>query len=66
MDDKGPIEVEAAYPVYADPINPLKRSRITEPMDLGVRRSTPFSAAARASGWGCFQVPAWGRAFSWG
>ena len=37
IDDKGPIKCEDEYPVYAEPINPLKRGRITEPMDLGVR-----------------------------
>jgi flagellum-specific ATP synthase len=37
IDDKGPIELEEEYPIYADPINPLKRGRIVEPMDLGIR-----------------------------
>jgi len=37
IDNKGPIEVEEEYPIYADPINPLHRGRISEPMDLGVR-----------------------------
>jgi flagellum-specific ATP synthase len=37
IDDKGPIDVEEEYPIYADPINPLNRGRIFEPMDLGVR-----------------------------
>ncbi|MCD6153928.1 MAG: flagellar protein export ATPase FliI [Syntrophobacterales bacterium] len=37
VDDKGSIEPEDEYPIYADPINPLKRGRITEPMDLGIR-----------------------------
>ena len=37
IDNKGPIECESEYPIYADPINPLKRGRITEPVDLGIR-----------------------------
>ncbi len=37
IDNKGPIQVEEEYPIYADPINPLQRGRISEPMDLGVR-----------------------------
>ncbi|MDI9571118.1 MAG: flagellar protein export ATPase FliI [Pseudomonadota bacterium] len=37
IDDQGPIAAAAAYPIYADPINPLKRGRITEPMDLGIK-----------------------------
>ncbi|PKN33649.1 MAG: flagellar protein export ATPase FliI [Deltaproteobacteria bacterium HGW-Deltaproteobacteria-19] len=37
MDVGGPIQGTASYPLYADPINPLLRGRIREPMDLGVR-----------------------------
>jgi flagellum-specific ATP synthase len=37
IDGKGPIDLEEDYPIYADPINPLQRGRISEPMDLGVR-----------------------------
>lgn len=37
IDNKGPLECEIEYPIYADPINPLKRGRITEPVDLGIR-----------------------------
>ena len=54
MDDKGPIEVEAAYPVYADPINPLKRSRITEPMDLGVRAINALFSCGKGQRMGVF------------
>lgn len=37
IDNKGPVECESEYPIYADPINPLKRGRIAEPLDLGIR-----------------------------
>jgi len=37
IDNKGPIECESEYPIYADPINPLERGRIVEPVDLGIR-----------------------------
>ena len=37
IDNKGPITPEDAYPIYADSLNPLKRSRIREPLDIGVR-----------------------------
>jgi flagellum-specific ATP synthase len=37
IDNKGPIEFVDEYPIYADPINPLDRGRIKEPMDLGIR-----------------------------
>jgi flagellum-specific ATP synthase len=37
IDDKGSIDYDDSYPIYADPINPLKRGRIEAPMDLGVK-----------------------------
>ncbi len=37
MDGKGPLEAEAFYPLYADPLNPMERERILEPVDVGVR-----------------------------
>ena len=37
IDGKGPIDLEDEYPLYAEPINPLQRGRIEEPMDLGIR-----------------------------
>jgi flagellum-specific ATP synthase len=37
MDGKGPIVAEDHYPLYAEPLNPMTRERITEPVDVGVR-----------------------------
>ncbi len=37
LDGLGPVPVEARYPLYATPMNPLSRRRIAKPMDLGVR-----------------------------
>ena len=37
IDDKGVLGSEDEYPIYVDPINPLKRGRIREPVDLGIR-----------------------------
>lgn len=37
IDDKGPFKEEARYPLYAEPIGPLERSLIREPMDIGIR-----------------------------
>jgi flagellum-specific ATP synthase len=37
IDDKGPLAAADEYPLYAQAINPLKRRRIHEPLDLGVR-----------------------------
>lgn len=36
--DNGPnLALKQRYPLYADPINPLKRQRIREPLETGVR-----------------------------
>jgi flagellum-specific ATP synthase len=37
IDGKGPIAVDEEYPIYANPVNPLLRNRIQEPLDLGIR-----------------------------
>lgn len=37
IDGKGPVEWDAEYPLYAEPINPLTRDPISQPMDLGIR-----------------------------
>jgi flagellum-specific ATP synthase len=37
MDGKGPIECPDMIPIYRDTVNPMKKKRITEPLDLGVR-----------------------------
>jgi len=37
VDGKGPIESSTAYPLYAEPLNPMQRDRIVEPVDVGVR-----------------------------
>ncbi len=37
MDGKGPLRPETQYPLYAEPLNPMERERISEPVDVGVR-----------------------------
>jgi flagellum-specific ATP synthase len=37
IDGKGAISWGKAYPLYSDPINPLLRKRISQPLDLGIR-----------------------------
>ncbi|MBN8554433.1 MAG: FliI/YscN family ATPase [Deltaproteobacteria bacterium] len=32
-----PLECEEEFSIYSSPINPLKRARISEPLDLGIR-----------------------------
>jgi flagellum-specific ATP synthase len=37
IDDKGPFIVEEEYPIYSNPVNPMKRVSIRQPLDLGIR-----------------------------
>ncbi len=37
IDGKGNLAFEDEYPIYAQPVNPLMRKRITRPLDLGIR-----------------------------
>lgn len=37
IDGKGPIAASMEYPIYSNPLNPLMRSRISKPLDIGVR-----------------------------
>lgn len=37
IDGKGRLNSEKEYPLYASPINPLSRRRISEPLDVGIR-----------------------------
>lgn len=36
LDGKGPLTLEQEMPLYGQSINPLKKKRITEPLDLGI------------------------------
>lgn len=37
LDGQGPIPADETYPLYRPSINPLERSRIAQPVDLGIR-----------------------------
>ncbi|WP_243374367.1 flagellar protein export ATPase FliI [Geotalea sp. SG265] len=37
IDDRGPIITGEEYPIYAMPVNPMKRRPIRRPLDLGIR-----------------------------
>jgi len=37
MDGLGAIDCPMSYPLYATPLNPMERERISEPVDVGVR-----------------------------
>ena len=37
IDGKGPVAYDCEYPLYAEPMNPLSRNRIHQPLDIGIR-----------------------------
>jgi len=37
IDGKGELATHDCVPIYRDTVNPLKKRRITEPLDLGIR-----------------------------
>jgi flagellum-specific ATP synthase len=37
LDEQGPLLAYQTYPLYAQPLNPLRRRRISMPLDLGIR-----------------------------
>ena len=37
MDGRGPVAASVEYPLYAAAVNPMRRRRIHEPLDLGIR-----------------------------
>jgi flagellum-specific ATP synthase len=37
LDDKGEIKPQRYYPLYGQPLNPLERPRVEEPLDVGIR-----------------------------
>ncbi len=63
IDDRGPIESEGEYPVYAKPINPLKRNRIREPMDLGIRAMNGLFSCGKGQRMGIFSGSGVGKSF---
>ena len=54
IDNKGPIYLEDEYPIYAEPINPLDRGRIEDPMDLGIRALNGLLTCGKGQRMGIF------------
>lgn len=47
LDDGPPLIHEITMPLYAQPLNPLHRSRIREPLDMGIRSINCLSTLAK-------------------
>lgn len=54
MDGKGPIQCNESVPIYRDTVNPMKKKRITEPLDLGLRSINGLLACGKGQRVGIF------------
>jgi len=54
MDGKGPIQCNESIPIYRDTVNPMKKKRITEPLDLGLRSINGLLACGKGQRVGIF------------
>ncbi len=54
MDGKGPIDCSDLVPVYRDTVNPMKKKRITEPLDLGIRSMNGLLTCGKGQRLGIF------------
>jgi len=61
IDGKGPIPCEHCYPLHAPPPDPLRRARITKPLDLGVRALNALLACGVGQRLGIFATSGVGK-----
>ncbi|HEX2964677.1 MAG TPA: FliI/YscN family ATPase [Syntrophorhabdaceae bacterium] len=54
MDGKGPIQCSESIPIYRETVNPMKKKRITEPLDLGIRSINGLLTCGRGQRIGIF------------
>jgi flagellum-specific ATP synthase len=54
IDNKGIINYDDEYPIYAEPINPLLRGRIDTPIDLGIRAMNGLFTCGKGQRMGIF------------
>lgn len=54
MDDKGPLNCTDLIPIHRETINPMKKRRITEPLDLGVRSINGLLTCGKGQRMGIF------------
>jgi len=54
LDGKGPVRAQQVRPLRAAPVNPLERSRITQPLDLGIRSLNGLLTCGKGQRMGIF------------
>jgi flagellum-specific ATP synthase len=54
MDGKGSLDIADHVPIYRETVNPLKKKRIAEPLDLGIRAFNGLLTCGRGQRMGIF------------
>ncbi len=54
MDGKGPLNCTEPVPIYHETVNPMRKRRITEPLDLGIRSINGLLTCGRGQRIGIF------------
>lgn len=54
LDHKGPVSAMQRYPLYTEPLNPLRKRRISTPLDLGVRAMNGLLTCGKGQRLGIF------------
>ncbi|MEX2482277.1 MAG: flagellar protein export ATPase FliI [Gammaproteobacteria bacterium] len=54
LDELGPLRLDARQALYGEPVNPLRRVAITEPLDVGVRSINALFSVGRGQRLGLF------------
>lgn len=54
LDLAGPLRLEQRRPLYGEPVNPLQRASISEPLDVGVRSINALFSVGRGQRLGLF------------
>lgn len=54
IDEKGPLNIQDKVPIYRGSVNPMRKKRITEPLDLGIRSINGLLACGKGQRIGIF------------
>lgn len=54
LDNRGPLDSQTGYPLYAKPLNPIERESIKAPLDVGVRSINGLLTLGRGQRVGIF------------
>jgi flagellum-specific ATP synthase len=65
LDGLPPVRTDVQVPLYAPPLNPLHRARITQPVDLGIRSINALLTCGQGQKIGVFAGSGWEKVSCW-